>query len=364
MRCDSCGTDAPPSAYCPACGGARPHAQRDPLVGTMLTERYEIVERLGEGGMGRVYRAIQRGLDRPVALKVIAPERAHAPELSARFVAEARALSKLNHPNIVRVLDFGRATVADGELMFLAMELLSGEDLRAAMHPGELLPVVACADIVVQVLAALAEVHHAGIAHRDIKPDNIRLTSRRDGRHRVKLIDFGVARHAEGSKVTRSGFVVGTPEYMAPEAAMGVAEGPESDLYAAGVVLFELLTGRPLFEGTPVEVLRKQISAPRPDPRSVSKRPLPDALAEVCARAIAIEPERRFPTAHAFAQALLRASAEAGWVTRAGAAFPSIRPARAIDATSTLVPARARATMTVTPVLPLVGRDAVLEELR
>ena len=277
--------------------------------------------------MGRVYKGIQTSLDRPVAIKLIHPHLLTSEEVVGRFFTEARASSKLNHPNVVSIYDFGRMPAADGGHLFLVMELLGGRDLRALLD-GKALSFGRIADILQQTLAALGEAHHVGITHRDVKPENILIETRRDESHLVKVIDFGIARIGSDPRRTQAGRVFGTPWYMAPEQASGANVGPGADLYAVGVMLFEMLTGRvPFDDDVPANILMKQLTAARPDPRVVSpERKIPNALAEVCLKALSVDPERRYTDAEAFAAAIVESATRESWNVGRSSLFPRRSP--------------------------------------
>jgi serine/threonine-protein kinase len=294
----------------------------DPRIGTIVAGRYDVLEEIGRGGMGRVYRARQRSLGRDVAIKFVHGHLLHSQTVVERFMAEARSVSRLNHPNVVSVYDFGRANEREGSDFYLVMELLSGVPLQSFM--GQPMPLPRAVSLVRQVLAALGEAHHRGVVHRDVKPDNVLVERRRDGEEHVKVIDFGIARAGDSPKLTQTGHIVGTPRYMSPEHALGREVGPSSDLYAVAVILFELLTGRPPFEEQDVvKLLHRHVDARRPNPCEVAPdRALPRALGEVCMRAMAIDPVERYLDAEAFAQALVQAAATEPWTQGTRSYFP------------------------------------------
>jgi serine/threonine-protein kinase len=247
-------------------------AMNDPLIGTVLADRYDILDRLGVGGMGTVYRAEQRALGRDVAVKVLRRELGRDPDTVARFHREAQALSNLRHPNTVAVLDFGQT--ADG-LLFLVMELLEGEMLSTRLRRDGALPVAEALRIASGMLRSLGEAHRAGIVHRDLKPDNIflaRVDAHADADEVVKVVDFGVAKIRPGGAdapidplSTQEGTVFGTPRYMSPEQAQGRPLDGRSDLYAVGVMLFQMLTGAvPFGEDDAVVVMAHHIMTPAP----------------------------------------------------------------------------------------------------
>ncbi len=284
----------------------------DPLVGRALAGRYDIQRLIGEGGMGRVYEGRQRALDRPVAVKCIHPSLLATETMLVRFMEEARVASQLVHPNIVKIYDFGRSDPSSTPTFFLVMELLTGPDLGTVIREQGPLPVARTYGILKQVLSALGEAHARGITHRDAKPDNVILEPTVGGGERVKIIDFGIAKVHGGRGVTAVGQFVGTPQYMPPEQIRGESAEVSSDLYAVGITLFQMLTGRLPFEGeTVTEVLEQQLYSERPDPRRfAAPATCPDGLAEVCLRALHADMRERFQTADAFAEALDEAVAD------------------------------------------------------
>jgi serine/threonine protein kinase/tetratricopeptide (TPR) repeat protein len=294
--------------FCPSCGfPVAKVAQQtdDPLIGRTLPGGYVILDLVGIGGMGRVYRAEQTNLGRTVAVKIIHPHLVGEENAAARFITEARAASRLNHPNSVGVIDFGKTE--DGQL-YLVMEFLRGKDLARVEYEEGPLSFRRIVSILRQVLAALSEAHHLEIIHRDLKPENIILEPVRTGGDFVKVVDFGLAKMREGSgpNITSPGIVCGTPEYMSPEQGRGDPLDPRSDLYAVGVIFYQLLTGRLPFEAeSPTQVVLMHITEPAPDPRAAApERKIPSLLADVCLMALAKEPPHRFGNADEFAEAL------------------------------------------------------------
>jgi serine/threonine-protein kinase len=267
---------------------------------------YLVLDLISVGGMGRVYRAEQRALGRTVAVKVIHPHLLADENSIVRFMTEARAASQLNHPNSVSVIDFGRTD--DGQ-PYLVMEFLRGKDLARVAYEQAPLSFKRIVDVLTQTLMALSEAHDLGIVHRDLKPENIILESLRRGGDFVKVVDFGLAKlKAEGAttNVTMPGIVCGTPDYMAPEQGRGDAIDGRSDLYAIGVILFQLLTGRLPFEAdSPTQVVMMHISVPVPDPRqAVPERGIPETLARVAMKAMSKDPKNRYQDALEFSDAL------------------------------------------------------------
>jgi len=229
----------------------------DPMIGTVIDERYRVDGLLGEGGMGSVYVAEHLKLHKRVALKVIHPEFAGDGELAARFAREAMASAQLDHPHVASALDFG--TLPEGSA-YLVMELVKGESLSNLIEDGSALPWAQACEVGAQIADALAAAHAAGIVHRDLKPDNVLIEPRDDGSLLAKVLDFDIARvmtegkkapagAAPGKNLTRVGTVMGTPGYMAPEQAMGEEVDFRADLYALGVCMWELLVGQKLYDG-------------------------------------------------------------------------------------------------------------------
>ncbi|WP_156338730.1 protein kinase domain-containing protein [Chondromyces crocatus] len=282
----------------------------DPLIGTTLPGNYVLLELVGVGGMGRVYRAEQKALGRTVAVKIIHPHLLGDESASVRFITEARAASRLNHPNSVGVIDFGK----NGGQLYLVMEFLRGRDLARVLYEDGPLGFKRIVDVLCQVLAALGEAHHLGIIHRDLKPENIVLEPMRSGGDFVKVVDFGLAKmkaDISATNITSPGIVCGTPDYMSPEQGRGDSIDARSDLYAVGVILFQLLTGRLPFEAeSPTQVVLMHLSLPPPNPAVISpEREIPDALVDVCLRALQKDADRRYMDAEELAEALRAAQA-------------------------------------------------------
>ncbi len=261
--------------------------------------------------MGRVYRAEQTALGRTVAVKVIHPHLLGDEQTVARFYTEARASSRLNHPNSVSIIDFGRT---DDGILYLAMEYLQGKDLAIVMHEEGPLPFRRIADALIGVLGALGEAHALGVVHRDLKPENIIIKRFRTGGDLVKVVDFGLATIVSGqgaTSITSPGLVCGTPDYMSPEQGRGEQVDGRGDLYSLGVVLFELLTDRLPFEDeTPTKVVLRHINDPVPDPQvTAPQRHIPDPLARVAMKALSKSAKDRYQNAEEMAQALRGAMA-------------------------------------------------------
>jgi predicted Ser/Thr protein kinase len=303
--CHACGQRYDQGGFCAHDG--QPLAMTDdPLLGTDIG-RYRLARLLGEGGMGRVYLAIQPAIGSRVAVKILSDQCARNPELLERFFAEARAVNLINHERIVSVIDL--AQLPDGR-PFIVMEYVEGHTLASIAAAGPV-PLGGIVQVMSEVLSALAAAHAIGIVHRDLKPDNILITA--EGH--AKVLDFGIAKLApelqqQLSPRTRTGALLGTPQYMAPEQISGSGGvDARTDIYAAGVVVYELATGQPPFVGeTLFDLMRAHLEQPPRPPRAL--RPdLPAALEHVILTALAKAPGARFPSAHAMAEALQHAGA-------------------------------------------------------
>ncbi|QFG25836.1 Stk1 family PASTA domain-containing Ser/Thr kinase [Actinomadura sp. WMMB 499] len=257
----------------------------DPLVGQLLDGRYRIESRIARGGMATVYLARDSRLDRVVAVKVMHAALAADEDFVDRFIGEAKAAAALSHPNVVAVYDQG----TDGERGYLVMEYVAGRTLRDALAARGRFGPRAALEIMQPVLAALGAAHRAGLVHRDIKPENVLITD--DGQ--VKVTDFGLARAESASKMTRTGVIIGTVGYLAPEQVTSGSADVRSDVYAAGVLLFELLTGRLPHEGdTPLAVAYKHVNETVPPPSELVPG-LPYRVDELVTDATSHEPARR-----------------------------------------------------------------------
>ncbi|MCX4245031.1 serine/threonine-protein kinase [Paraliomyxa miuraensis] len=275
----------------------------DPMVGTVVDGKYRVDALLGEGGMGSVYRVQHLGLRRNLALKVLRPELTSHTEVAARFDREAQSAARLDHPNCLQVTDFG--TTRDG-LKYMVMQLLSGHELTDELD-GRALPPERAVTLMLQIVRGLEHAHEHGIVHRDIKPENVLVTTDHDGQELLKLVDFGIAKVLEGEldgaspKLTRAGMVFGTPRYMSPEQAAGGDIDHRADLYSAGILFYEMLTGTLPFDSDDlVKVLRQQIIEPPP--------PLPDhvpaALRAIVERLLEKDKDDRLQSATAVIEAL------------------------------------------------------------
>ncbi|GAA4433121.1 Stk1 family PASTA domain-containing Ser/Thr kinase [Georgenia halophila] len=269
----------------------------DPMIGRLVDERYEVTSRIARGGMATVYRATDRRLERTVAVKVMHPHLAESPDFVARFRREARAAARLTHPGVVAVHDQGTA----GDASYLTMELVDGPNLRAILRRRGSLPLGEALQTTEQVLDALASAHRAGLVHRDIKPENVLLTT--EGR--AKVADFGLARAVTEATAATTGTVLGTVAYLAPEIVTEGSADPRSDVYAVGVLLYELVTGHQPFTGeAPIQVAFQHVNGRIPSPSG--RVPwLPAEVDELVGALTAREIEER-PADAAAALALVR----------------------------------------------------------
>ncbi|MGB5809695.1 MAG: protein kinase [Polyangiales bacterium] len=273
---------------------ARSKKVKDPLLGKVVAGRYRLESQLGEGGMGVVYRARHVLIDRVVALKLIRPDLRGETHLRAWMVREARAANRVDHAHIVDIHDVGETE--EGEL-YLVMEYLVGDSLSSQIAKGPM-QIARAVDILEQMTAALARAHDLGVVHRDLKSDNIMVTARGGRQDFVKILDFGLAALTRDPRLAPKGAVFGTPEYMSPEQARGEDAIASSDLYALGILFFEMLTGRlPFRSGDRDELLDMQRTAKAPSPRKY--RPdVPEHAEQIILRLLEKDPEKRFRDGH------------------------------------------------------------------
>ena len=269
---------------------------------TVLNDRYEIQQRIGRGGMADVFLARDLLLDRPVAIKVLFPEFATDPSFVERFRREAQSAANLNHPNIVSVYDWGKYA----NTYFMAMEYVQGRTLADILRANGHVSSVQAAEIASEVAAALGFAHRNGVVHRDIKPANILIGSERAGEGRRLRHRPGHERRRRENNLTQVGAVMGTATYFSPEQAQGAQPDPRSDLYSLGIVLYEMVAGRPPFTGdNPVSIAYKQVhDAPQPLNQLVADVPRP--FEAIVAKLLAKNPELRYPNAEALRDDLRR----------------------------------------------------------
>ena len=287
----------------------------DALIGKIIAGRYEVTARIGAGGMGAVYRAKQVGLDRNVGIKVMLREYTQDEKIVKRFKVEALAVSRLNHPNTVRIFDFGQMDSGD---LYIAMEFLDGKPLDNLLAQGGPLSVSLALHIIKQVAASLAEAHSKGIVHRDLKPENIFLVSVGNDPYFVKILDFGVAKLKESDQrlgtLTQSGAIFGTPKYMAPEQCRGQEVDGRTDIYAMGVILYHLLTGQTPFSGdSPLAIMLQHVqNDPKPPTMVKPELDIPEEVEEIVMKCLKKNPSERYQSAGEFLAAISGAEAMLG----------------------------------------------------
>ena len=304
MNCPKCKTEnQSESKFCRECAtplplGAQSRASftrtlettaEELARGTVFAGRYEIIEELGAGGMGRVYRAFDKQLDEEVALKLIKPEIAAEKKTVERFRNEIKIARKITHKNVCRTHDLHE----EGKRLYLTMEYVRGEDLKGLIKRTRALTIGTSVALARQVAEGLGEAHKQGIVHRDLKPGNIMI----DKEGQAKIMDFGIARSVHGGGITGEGAIIGTPEYMSPEQVEGKPADPRADIYALGIILFEMVTGRVPFEGeTAFAIANKHKSELPPDPRTLATS-VPAGLSRLILRCLEKDKVKRFQTA-------------------------------------------------------------------
>lgn len=274
------------------------------MLGKTVGGKYTIQSVIGQGGMAVVYQAFDNLIERPVVIKVMQAWLANDERANERFKRECQLTAQLHHPNIIRVYDGG---LLSNNEPYLVMEYVAGESLRRALDRHGPVPLRTAAAIVIQICRGLGEAHAAGIIHRDLKPDNILVEAVKGATQHIKILDFGIAYLVAGAhRLTQTGKLIGTPAYIAPEQLKDRKIDARADLYAVGVILFELLTGKVPFEGETAEsILTKQLFEP-PPPLS-GERPdiAPDSPIElIVTKALAKEPDERYQTAKEFEEAI------------------------------------------------------------
>ncbi|MFU8806785.1 MAG: serine/threonine protein kinase, partial [Bradymonadaceae bacterium] len=297
------------------------------LVGRSLFGEYTFTRKLGEGGMGAVYLAQQDTIDQKIAVKVLHANAADSDEIVQRFHREARVISMLTHPNIIRVFIFGRT---EDNLLYLAMEYVEGRTMRDAVGPQGVDEITAI-KIMKQLCSGLSEAHDLGIIHRDLKPDNVLLTRFRGEDNFVKILDFGIAKLNEPDgkpeqKLTQAGIVYGTPEYLSPEQAQALELDQRTDIYSLGVMLYEMMTGKvPFTASTPVSILTMHVFNEPPKPSEVAPGKVAPSMERIILKALAKDPTHRYTHALDMFEDLMARERE-------------ILSERGLDARSTYVP--------------------------
>jgi serine/threonine-protein kinase len=284
------------------------------LVGQTIDGKYKVESLLGMGGMGAVFRARHAFINNEVAIKVIHPELALDRSIVERFLREARAAATIDHPNAIRVSDFGRA----GDMLYLVMEFIQGSSMKDFLQERNKLTIGEAAQIMSQVCAALDVAHSFQIVHRDLKPDNIMLKNNQRGELIVKVVDFGIAKvranEQQNEALTSVGTIIGTASYMSPEQCQGQAVDHRSDIYSLGVIVFESLSGRkPFTSDVPMQVIVKHIIEPTPSLRAFAPE-IPEEIEAIVTKAMEKNPANRFATAGEFAENLFNAAVELGEV--------------------------------------------------
>ncbi len=302
---------------------SQPQARRAPpsrstfdpndLVGQVLFGEYTITKKLGEGGMGAVYLAKQGSIDQLIAVKVLHEHSAESEELIQRFHREAKVVSMLTHPNIIRVFIFGRTQHG---LLYLAMEYVEGQSLRGLLDKGPMDEITAI-KIMKQLCSGLSEAHDLGVIHRDLKPDNVLLTEFRGESNFVKILDFGIAKikqpdgQEEAQKLTQAGIVYGTPEYLSPEQAQALELDQRTDIYSLGVMLFEFMTGRVPFQGSaPVQILTAHVFNEPPRPSELAPDRVAPTMERIIMKAMAKDTKERYFSAMEMFEDLVLREAE------------------------------------------------------
>jgi serine/threonine protein kinase/tetratricopeptide (TPR) repeat protein len=311
IKCPKCQSENPETAsFCAGCGTKLISSESDDVTSTMeipkeelirgstLANRYEIIEELGKGGMGRVYRVEDTKLKQEVALKLVKPEIAKNKETIDRFRNELKTARMIAHKNVCRMFDLGEAEGAH----FITMEYVRGEDLKSMIQRSGQLGIGTAISVAEQVCEGLSEAHRLGVVHRDLKPSNIMI----DREGNVRIMDFGIARSLESGGITEFGVMIGTPKYMSPEQVEGKEVDHRSDIYSLGIILYEMVTGKVPFEGeTPFTIGVKHKSETPRDPKELNRQ-IPDDLSRLILQCLAKEKERRYQTAEELRRDLQR----------------------------------------------------------
>jgi eukaryotic-like serine/threonine-protein kinase len=295
--CPHCGTEYETAArFCPADGTALRPKGSDSLIGSVLAERYHILKRIGEGGMGRVYLGEHVKMNRQCAIKVMSPSLVNDAESASRFAREASSAARIIHPNVAAVFDYGES---EG-LVYLVMEYVDGEPLSRLLAREAPFALERAVEIARQIADGLGAAHELGIVHRDLKPDNILVTRSKSGREIAKVVDFGIAKAMQegaGEALTRTGLVIGTPEFMSPEQLLGDPIDARSDLYALGCILHLMLTAAPAFDApTREQMIKRRLSENPPHAQELDPG-IPDSIDRVIVKLLARTPDERYGSA-------------------------------------------------------------------
>ncbi len=315
MKCPKCKIDNPDFRdFCKKCGTALkeisatltsppPEKEEAPeksvlefAPGQYFGKRYQIIEEIGRGGMGRVYKALDKELDRVVALKMIKPELSSKPGIVERFKKEIKLAGHISHKNVCRIHDLGEA---EG-IRFISMQYIEGQDLKDFIMQVGILTVEKAVNITQQVCAALQAAHDEGVIHRDLKPQNIMI----DKKGNAYVMDFGIARSLEAKEVTRPGVLIGTPHYMSPEQAEGKTADARSDIYSLGCIMYEMLTGKPPFEAdTSVALLHEHLKEKPRAPSKINPQ-ISQSINRIILKCLEKTPEKRYHRAPEIAEDL------------------------------------------------------------
>jgi serine/threonine protein kinase len=310
-KCPKCQSENPSGTrFCGNCASPLPQEKefvptetiqvpiKELTAGTTFARRYQIIEDLGKGGMGRVYKVFDTEVREKMALKLLHPDIARDERTIERFRNELKLARGISHRNVCRMYDLGR----EEGTYYITMEYVSGEDLKSLIHRIGALPVGKAVSVAVQVCEGLSEAHRLGVVHRDLKPQNVMV----DREGNARIMDFGIARSLTTRGITGAGIMIGTPEYMSPEQVDGKEADPRSDIYALGIILFEMLTGHLPFEGdTPLSVAVKQKSERPPDPKSLNAQ-IPEELGRIILKCLEKPKEKRYQSADEVLKELAR----------------------------------------------------------
>jgi serine/threonine protein kinase len=294
--CSKCGTQLLPSEKIPSCTETLETPTEELTRGATFAGRYEIIEELGKGGMGKVYRVEDKKISAEIALKLIRPDISVDKKTIERFSNELKTTRMISHRNVCRMFDLGE----DKGAYFITMEYVPGEDLKSLIRMSKRLEVGTAISIAKQVCDGLAEAQRLGVVHRDLKPSNIMID--KDGNARI--MDFGIARSLQAKGITGTGVIIGTPEYMSPEQAEGTDVDQRSDIYSLGVILYEMVTGRVPFDGeTALSIVVKHKTEEPKDPRDFNPQ-IPENLSRLILKCLEKKPERRYDSVQKIAYEL------------------------------------------------------------
>jgi serine/threonine protein kinase len=311
-------------------GGPSAPGSEDPLIDRVLSERYRILRKLGEGGMGVVYLAEHVVIEKKIALKVLFPDLTRRSDLVQRFMQEAKSASRIGHENVIDITDFGQSPEG---YVFIAMEYLVGQDLGQVLKASGAMPWSRVQPIVLQIVKALRAAHERGIVHRDMKPENVFVLPRDDGREFVKVLDFGIAKvlglDEDAPRLTRTGMIFGTPEYMSPEQAQGQQVDHRVDIYSVGCILYHMLTGEVPFKAESFMGILSKHMLEMPVAPSLRNPAIEPRIEALINRAMDKDPSKRFQTMGEFVEALMplgHVADKSGATALSASPAPSVQP--------------------------------------